>query len=174
MFRYQILMFLWHFHCFMNFLCISLFFDLLFLLFFSVKFVADTFWSTIMAKITLISAIESKNKHIYVNYVKKNQFALILYTKSHFGAIFGPTCMYKKLRNFRTVPPGVTNLVSKCAGNLKEKSHERRVRNFEWYRRTVKKTTGGGHNGPPPGKLGLMMHLKYNVFLGFIFTFLAE
>ena len=64
--------------------------------------------------------------------------------------------MYKKLRNFRTVPPGVTNLVSKCAGNLKEKSHERRVRNFEWYRRTVKKTTGGGgHNGPPPpGKLG--------------------
>ena len=44
--------------------------------------------------------------------------------KSHFGAIFGPTCMYKKLRNFRTVPPGITNLVSKCAGNLKEKSHK--------------------------------------------------
>ena len=39
-------------------------------------------------------------------------------------AIFGPTCMYKKLRNFRTVPPRVTNLVSKCAGNLKEKSHK--------------------------------------------------
>ena len=31
------------FYCFMNFLCISLFFYLLFLLFFSVKFVADTF-----------------------------------------------------------------------------------------------------------------------------------
>ena len=30
-------------YCFMNFLCISLFFDLLFLLVFSVKFVADTF-----------------------------------------------------------------------------------------------------------------------------------
>ena len=59
-----------------------------------------------------------------MNYVKKTQFALILYTKSHFGAIFGPTCMCKKLRNFRTVPPGVTNLVSKCAGNLKEKSHK--------------------------------------------------
>ena len=59
-----------------------------------------------------------------MNYVKKTQFALILYTKSHFGAIFGPTCMYKKLRNFRTVPPGITNLVSKCAGNLKEKSHK--------------------------------------------------
>ena len=49
---------------------------------------------------------------------------MILYTKSHFGAIFGPTCMYKKLCNFRTVPPGVTNLVSKCAGNSKEKSHK--------------------------------------------------
>ena len=26
-------------------------------------------------------------------YVIKTQFALILYTKSHFGAIFGPTCI---------------------------------------------------------------------------------
>ena len=41
-----------------------------------------------------------------MNYVKKTQYALILYTKSQFGAIFGPTCMYKKLRNFRNVPPG--------------------------------------------------------------------
>ena len=106
---------------FMNFLCIF-FFYLLFLLFFSAKFVADTFWSTIMLK-QINFAIESKNKHIYMNYAKKTQFALILYTKSHFGAIFGPTCMYKKLRtcNFRIVPPGITNLVSKCAGNSKEK-----------------------------------------------------
>ena len=64
-----------------NFLCILLFyeflmyslcfFDLLFLLFFSVKFVADTFWSTIMLKQNSFQAIESKNKHIYMNYVKK-------------------------------------------------------------------------------------------------------
>ena len=45
-----------------------------------------------------------------MNYVKKTQFALILYTKSHFGAIFGPTCMYKKLRNFRTVPPRASQI----------------------------------------------------------------
>ena len=38
--------------------------------------------------------------------------------------------------------PGV-NLVSTCAETRGEKSHERRAQNFEWYRRTVKKTTGG-------------------------------
>ena len=58
-----------------------------------------------------------------MNHIKKNKFALTLYTKSHFGAIFGPTCMYINLYNIRTEPPGVTNLVSKCAGNLNEKSH---------------------------------------------------
>ena len=46
--------------------------------------------------------------HIYIELSEKTQFALILYTKSHFGAIFGPTCMYTMLRN-RT--PAVTNLV---------------------------------------------------------------
>ena len=56
--------------------------------------------------------------------MRKTQFALILYTKSHFGAIFGPTCMYTMLRNFGTVPPAVTNLVSKCAGNSKENCHK--------------------------------------------------
>ena len=55
----------------------------------------------------------------------------------------------------RTVgTPGV-NLISKCAGDTRGKSHERRARNFEWYRRTVKKTTGGAIMAPPPGKLGL-------------------
>ena len=51
----------------------------------------------------------------------------------------------------RTVgTPGV-NLVSKCAGDTRGKSHERRARNFEWYRRTVKKNDrGGGIMAPPP------------------------
>ena len=53
----------------------------------------------------------------------------------------------------RTVgTPGV-NLVSKCAGDTRGKSHERRARNFEWYRCTVNKTTLWPP--PPPGKLGL-------------------
>ena len=78
-----------------------------------------------------------------MNYVKK------LYTKSHFGAIFGPTCMYKKLRNFRTVPPGVTNLVSKCAGNLKEKSHKVSRRELCALQSNRAKCRGGGLLGPP-------------------------
>ena len=85
-----------------------------------------------------------------MNYVEKNQFALILYTKSHFGAIFGPTCMYKKLRNFRTVPPGVTNLVSKSAGNLKEKSHKVSRRKLCALQSNRAKCRGGGLLGPPP------------------------
>ena len=85
-----------------------------------------------------------------MNYVKKKKFALILYTKSHFGAIFGPTCMYKKLRNFRTVPPGVTNLVSKCAGNLKEKSHKVSRQSFARCRVIVRNVEGGPFRPPPP------------------------
>ena len=83
---------------------------------------------------------------------KKNQFALILYTKSHFRAIFGPTCihLYKKLRNFRTVPPGVTNLVSKCAGNLKEKSHKVSRRELCALPSNRAKCLGGGPFRPPP------------------------
>ena len=65
----------------------------------------------------------------------------------------------------RTVgTPGV-NLVSKCAGDTREKSHERRARNFERYRRTVKKTTGGGGAiMAPPGKLGLRNMLLEEIF----------
>ena len=91
------------FYCFMNFLCISLFFrPFVFVVFFS-EICGRHFLKHNNAKNKLISAIESTNKHIYMNFVKKTQFALILYTKSHFRAIFGPTCMYKKLRKFRTV-----------------------------------------------------------------------
>ena len=75
---------------------------------------------------------------------------MILYTKSHFGAIFGPTCMYKKLRNFRTVPPGGTNLVSKCAGNLKEKSHKVARRELCALQSNRAKCRGGPFRPPPP------------------------
>ena len=80
-----------------------------------------------------------------MNYVKKLNL--------HFGAIFGPTCMYKKLCNFRTVPPGVTNLVSKCAGNLKEKSHKVLRRELCALQSNRAKCRGGGLLGPPPPSL---------------------
>ena len=83
-----------------------------------------------------------------MNYVRKkiNQFALILYTKSHFGAIFGPTCMYKKLRNFRTIPPGDTNLVSKCAGNLKKKGISVAARALIVRCRVIARNVEGGQS----------------------------
>ena len=57
--------------------------------------------------------------------------------------------MYKKLRNFGTVPPGVTNLVSKCVGNLKENCHKvdivaRALRVAELSREMSR--GGGGHH----------------------------
>ena len=82
--------------------------------------------------------------------MRKTQFALILYTKSHFGAIFDPTCMYKKLRNFRTVPPGVTNLVSKFAGNSKEKSHKVSRQELCALQSNRAKCRGGPKRPPPP------------------------
>ena len=67
-------------------------------------------------------------------------------TKVHFSSDRRTIIAHKS----RTVgTPGV-NLVSKVAGDTRGKSHERRARNFEWYRRTLKKRQGGGHNAPPP------------------------
>ena len=102
-----------------NFLCILLFYEFLMYFFvffylfvfvvFSVKFVADTFWSTIMLK----------------------QIHL--------------------LRNFRTVPPGVKNLVSKCAGTWKKKSHKVSRRELCALQSNRMKCRGGA----PPVFLGL-------------------
>ena len=77
---------------------------------------------------------------------------MILYTKSQFGAIsVRRAYMYKKLRNFGTVPPGVTNLVSKCAGNSKENCHTvSRQELCALLSNRAKYRGGGGHHGPPP------------------------
>ena len=97
-----------------------------------------------------------------MNYVKKPHFALILYTKSHFGAIFGPTCMYKKLRNFRTVSPGVTNLVSKCAGKLERKKVKVSRRELCALQSNRAKCRGGGGPFRPPGPVFLGLKGVHN------------
>ena len=61
---------------------------------------------------------------IFIWTMWKNSICIDFVHKITFWSHFGLTCMYKKLRNFRTIPPGVTNMVSKCAGNLKGKSHK--------------------------------------------------
>ena len=70
--------------------------------------------------------------------------------------------MYKRLRKFRTVPPGVTNVVSNCAGNLKEKSHK--VSRRELYALQSNRAKCR----PPPVFLGLrgMRNEEAQVYLG--------
>ena len=70
----------------------------------------DTFWSTINAA-NAHAAIDSKNAFLYELSEILNSY---IDFDSHFGAIFGPTCMYcKMLRQAGTVPPAVTNDVKK-------------------------------------------------------------
>ena len=87
---------------------------------------------------------------IFIWTMWKKSICIDFVHKITFWAIFGPTCMYKKLRNFRTVPPGITNLVSKCAGNLKEKSHKVSRREHCALQSNRAKCRGGGPFRPPP------------------------
>ena len=123
------------------------------------------FLKRINAKNNLISAIESENKHI----IWTKWFLLLL----HWLSLFGPTCMYKKLRNFGTVPLGVTNLVSKCAENSKKKTNKR-----ETWKKIVTKYRGesiarcgviarnvkGGHHAPSLFRVKVSVHF-WNIYL---------
>ena len=80
---------------------------------------------------------------------EKTQFALILYTKSHFGAIFSPTCMYTMFRNFGTVPRPRANLGVKMCGELVKKIVIK-CRDESFARcRVIARYVEGGHHGPP-------------------------
>ena len=102
-----------------------------------------------------------------MNYLKKLNLHWFCTQNHTSGAIFGPTCMYKKLRNFRTVPLGVTNLVSKCAGNLKEKSHKVSRRELCAFQSNRAKCRGGGPFRPPP-PVFLGLRRKLLVIAGFM------
>ena len=85
--------------------------------------------------------------------------------KITFWAFFSPTCMYKKLGNFGTIPPGVTNLVSKCAGNSKENCHKVSWRELCALQSYRAKCRGGAIMPPPPSlirvKLGLISIIRF-------------
>ena len=61
--------------------------------------------------------------------------------------------MYKKLWILGTVPPGVTNLVAKCAGNSKENYHEASWRELCALQSNRAKCRGGPSCPPPPPSL---------------------
>ena len=136
------------FYCFMNFLCISLFFSpFVFVVFFG-EICGRHFLKHNNAKTNSFQPLRVKIS-IFIWTMWKNSICIDFVHKITFGAIFGPTCMYKKLCNFRTVPPGVTNLVSKCAGNLKEKSHKVPRRELCALQSNRAKCRGGGPFRPP-------------------------
>ena len=130
-------------HCFMNFLCISLFFDLLFLLFFPAKFVADTFWSTIMLKQINLSNWEQNQAYLY-ELSEKTQFVLILCepfsvrracTKSYVTSEPYPRASQIWCQNVQETQK---KIVIKCRGESFARC------------RVIAQNVEGGHDGPPP------------------------
>ena len=73
--------------------------------------------------------------------------------------------MYKKLRNFRTVPPGITNLVSKCARNSKEKRLKVSRRELCALQSNRAKCRGGGLKGPPPSLFRVNSPVTYDIIM---------
>ena len=111
------------FYCFMNFLCISLFFwPFVFVVFFG-EICGRHFLKHNNANTNSFQPLRVKIS-IFIWTVWKNSICIDFVHKITFWSHFRSDVHVQILRNFRTVPPGVTNLVSKCAGNLKEKSHK--------------------------------------------------
>ena len=79
------------------------------------------------------------------------QFALTLYTKSRFGAVFMLTCVLKMSRSVVTVSPISMKMVLKVAEDLKEKS-QRAACSKNFARQNDRELRrGGGAEAPPPG-----------------------
>ena len=74
----------------------------------------------------------------------------------------GLTHGYKMLRNFGTAYPGITNLVSKVARDLKENSHEVSA-NFFLRCEDITKNVEGGMNEPPSLFRVKIGELKYRI-----------
>ena len=84
-------------------------------------------------------------------------------TQNHILSLFRSDVHIQKLRNFGTVPPGVANLVSKCAGNLKENCHKVSWQELCALQSYRAKCQGGHDQGgpscPPPSPVLLGLKL---------------
>ena len=102
--------------------------------------------------------------HLWI--LAKNTICIGFVHKFTFLSNFGSTCTYEMLRNFGTAYPGVANLVSKVAQDLKEKSHgtaRRQLFALQIYR---EKCRGGGLNQPPPP---VFLGLRIQPFFSMLF-----
>ena len=128
-----------------------------FLLFFLLKFIGHTF-SSINTQIKLISLIKIK-KISYMNLLKIDQFVLNFVHKITNLITYRSTCMYEKLRNFRTIHLGAVSLVLKYAQNSNKNCLEISRREHCAFRISREKSRGGGAKlAPPPPRaiIGLM------------------
>ena len=136
------------FYCFVNFLCISLFFrPFVFYCFFD-EICWGHFCNHKQHKINSFQPVKAKI-FIHLWFLAENTISIDLYTKSRFWAILGLTCMYKKSRSVVTVCPIFAKTVSKDAQDLKVKSR-RATRWKNFARRHGREIRQGGSTWPPP------------------------
>ena len=132
----------------MNFLCISLFFCPFVFVVFFIKIRHKHFLKHDYAKINYFQPLKVKILiFMWINW--KNTICIGFVHKITFWSNFWVDKTFSKGRGFKTVCPGATNLVSKDARHLKEKSHEMSRREHLALRNNLAKGRGGGHSGPP-------------------------
>ena len=135
--------------CFDNFLCISLFFYLMYFIVFVVLF----------HPLLQFNYFDSQNNHLNFNQdpithvwsvFRKNDFAIRFVHKSRKWVIFRLTCKDKRSRDLVTVGPIFKKIILKVAQGLKEKSQRAAGRHPYAFPSNQKNCGGGGgHNGPP-------------------------
>ena len=127
----------------LNFLCISLFFQLFVFVVFFVKICRRNFLKHNQAKINHFQLLKVKILiFIWINC--KNTIYIGFVHKIKFLSSFWVDEFFSKGRGFGTVCPGATNLVSKVARYLKEKSHKMSRREHLAMRNNHSKRRGGG------------------------------
>ena len=129
------------------FLC---FLTFCFCVFFRLKFVAGHFLKHNNAKTNSFQPLRVKISIFNMNYVKKLNLHWFC-TQNHILEPFSVRrACTKSYVTSEPYHPGVTNLVSKCAGNLKEKSHKVSRRELCALQSNRAKCRGGGPFRPPP------------------------
>ena len=146
------------FYCFMNFLCISLFFRPFVFLFFLRKNHLRTIFKHKYAKINWFQPM--KVKIIISLWIRwENSICIDFVHKITFLSHFRSDGYFWKSCSVVTVRPIFAKMVSKDARDLKVKSQQA-ARSENFVRRSGRgKCRGGGHDGPPPVWLGLRILL---------------
>ena len=136
------------FHCFFNFLCISLFFDPFLFIVFLMKFCCWHYFNHKQHKVNSFQPVKIE----IINDLwiwSENPICIDFVHEITFLSTFWPDAFFLIMRKFATAYPGAANLVSKVARYLKEKSRgtaRRQLFALQIYR---EKCWGGAESAPP-------------------------